>query len=47
MLFCLSGSSPVTELVIGEWENFDFEGDTDGIEDADWYVLGDKRTSVQ
>lgn len=47
MLFCLCGSSPVTELVIGEGKNFDFEGNTDGIEDTDWYVLGDKRTSVE
>jgi hypothetical protein len=31
----LSGSSPVTELVIGEWENFDVEGDTGGIGDID------------
>lgn len=46
VLFCLSGSSAVTELRIGEWENLGFEGDTDGVEDTDWYALGGIRTSV-
>lgn len=43
----MSVSYPLTDLLIGERENFGFEGDTEGTEDTDWYVLGEKRTCGQ
>jgi hypothetical protein len=42
----LFGSSPFTRLRIGKRGNFGFEGDTDGIEDTDWYDLGVEHISV-
>jgi hypothetical protein len=45
-LSCWPLSSAVTELRIGQWENFGFQGDLDGNEDTSWHVVGGNRAAV-